>query len=254
MIKHDLKDTVCNTTDVRDKNRILLDAVCAHLSSTPQDYAVFRKCALQIHPFLECLLPSECCLSCVSVEDEKCDISPKDKKKQKEVKTSKSRKRKKHKQEKDEEGTSKSQKLDEECDASYKKRIKKKPMKDKQEEDEEEHERKLKSPKLGVDNGNPVILQSSDLSKVFEKTKSACKKWKAIGRWLGFKKDELSSMVHADGNTRREDFYETMLSLWLDWAPPYHSFPTVQQLSQALYEVNNKKQAFDLNDAYGMSA
>lgn len=58
MIKHDLKDTVCNTTDVRDKNRILLDAVCAHLSSTPQDYAVFRKCALQIHPFLECLLPS----------------------------------------------------------------------------------------------------------------------------------------------------------------------------------------------------
>lgn len=107
---------------------------------------------------------------------------------------------------------------------------------------------------LGVDNGNPVILQSSDLSKVFEKTKSACKKWKAIGRWLGFKKDELSSMVHADGNTRREDFYETMLSLWLDWAPPYHSFPTVQQLSQALYEVNNKKQAFDLNDAYGMSA
>ena len=39
---------------------------------------------------------------------------------------------------------------DEECDASYKKRIKKKPMKDKQEEDEEEHERKLKSPKLGM--------------------------------------------------------------------------------------------------------
>ena len=58
IIERDLKDRVCNTTDVKDKNRILLDAVCAHLSGNPQDYAMFRKCALQTHPLLEYLLPS----------------------------------------------------------------------------------------------------------------------------------------------------------------------------------------------------
>ena len=98
-----------------------------------------------------------------------------------------------------------------------------------------------------------MTLQSSDLSQVFEKTKSACTKWKAIGRRLGFKNEELSSMVHVDGNTTQEDFYVTMLNQWLKWAPPYHSFPAVQQLSQVLNEVNKQKQAFDLNDAYGMS-
>ena len=57
IILYDVKDKVCNTSNVDDKNRCLLDAVCGHLSSTPQEYAVFRNCALQTHPSLECLLP-----------------------------------------------------------------------------------------------------------------------------------------------------------------------------------------------------
>ena len=57
IILNDVKDKVCNISKVDDKNRSLLDAVCGHLSSTPQDYAVFRNCALQTHPSWECLLP-----------------------------------------------------------------------------------------------------------------------------------------------------------------------------------------------------
>ena len=60
-------------------------------------------------------------------------------------------------------------------------------------------------------------------------------------------------MVHEDGNTGQEDYYETMLSRWLNWAPPCHPFPTVQELSKSLYEVKQEKKAFDLNDAYGVS-
>lgn len=98
-----------------------------------------------------------------------------------------------------------------------------------------------------------MLLTKADHYKVFKLTKAASDKWKTIGMALGFEYDELTSIVQEPGNTGLEDYYATMLSQWLDWAPPYHSFPCVQQLSQALYEVKKDKQALDLNKAYDVT-
>ena len=70
---------------------------------------------------------------------------------------------------------------------------------------------------------------------------------------LGFTDKELTSMVHEPGRTGEDDYYSALLGWWLDWAPPNHPSPSIQQLSAALREVGKEKLANDLDMKYGVS-
>ena len=99
----------------------------------------------------------------------------------------------------------------------------------------------------GVDT---IILCDDNHTEVFKMTKKACSKWKGIGRELGFTEEELSTIVREPGQTGEEDYYSAMLMRWLDWAPPNHYLPSVQQLTSALRAVGKERLAFELDVKY----
>ena len=101
---------------------------------------------------------------------------------------------------------------------------------------------------------NNGVLCDSDHSVLRNMTKTACGKWKSIGRELGFTEDELSSIVHEPGQTGEEDYYAAMLRRWLDWAPPNHTLPSIPQLSSALCAVGKERLALDLEEKYCISS
>ena len=65
---------------------------------------------------------------------------------------------------------------------------------------------------------------------------------------LGFTDNELSAIVREPGRTHEEHYYSAMLMRWLDWAPPNHYLPSVQQLSLALREMGKERVAFDVDN------
>eukprot|EP00731_Ephydatia_muelleri_P000478 Em0001g478a len=102
---------------------------------------------------------------------------------------------------------------------------------------------------LGVDHkqdGVTGTLNECEHGNIFQSTKSACDKWRAIGWELGFTTNELDSIVHEPGRNRDEDYYEAMLKRWLDWAPPNHTHPSLQSLQSALRAAGKERQANDL--------
>ena len=100
--------------------------------------------------------------------------------------------------------------------------------------------------------GRSVLCDSSKHTEIFKVTKAAGEKWRAIGMELGFTEDELSSITREAGRTGEEDYYSAVLRRWLDWAPPNHTHPSIEQLSLALRTVGKEKQALDLNMKYGV--
>ena len=97
-----------------------------------------------------------------------------------------------------------------------------------------------------------MILNEDEHTRIFQTTKSASGKWRAIGRELGFTADELDAITHETGRSCEEDYYEAMLRRWLDWAPPNHSHPTIQNLSSSLRAVGKERQAWDLGVNYSI--
>ena len=97
-----------------------------------------------------------------------------------------------------------------------------------------------------------VPCDGNNHTEIFMVTKAASEKWRAIGRELGFTDKQLSSIVHEPGRTGEEDYYSAMLGNWLDWAPPNHPSPSVQQLSAALRTVGKEKLANELDMKYGV--
>ena len=97
-----------------------------------------------------------------------------------------------------------------------------------------------------------VILNEDDHTKIFQTTRSASDKWRAIGRELGFTEGQLDAIVRETGRYGEEDYYVAMLRRWLDWAPPNHSHPTIQSLSSSLRAVGKERQAWDLGVYYSM--
>ena len=95
-----------------------------------------------------------------------------------------------------------------------------------------------------------TILNESDHRKVFDATHSASDKWKAIGWRLGFSEDQLVAIVREPGQHGEEDCYRAMLRKWLDWAPPDHSYPSLQSLISTLCAVGKERQAADLGVMY----
>ncbi|KAL5510296.1 hypothetical protein EMCRGX_G005822 [Ephydatia muelleri] len=106
---------------------------------------------------------------------------------------------------------------------------------------------------IGVDHKQDAItatLNECDHGNIFQSTKSARDKWRAIGWELGFTSDELDSIVREPGRNGDEDYYEAMLKRWLDWAPPNHTPPSLQSLLSVLRAVGKERQANDLATKY----
>ena len=76
-------------------------------------------------------------------------------------------------------------------------------------------------------------LQPGDLDELFRLVSTAHPQWRNIGRALGFKHSELSSIVPRGGLTSQRDYFEEMLGAWLKWAPP-KAHPTTEALVAAL--------------------
>ena len=95
-----------------------------------------------------------------------------------------------------------------------------------------------------------AILNENDHSEIFKTTESACNKWRAIGRNLGFTVDDLDTIVRETGRHEAVDYYEAMLRRWLDWASPNHTPPSLQSLLSALHNAGKSRQANDLEAKY----
>ena len=93
-------------------------------------------------------------------------------------------------------------------------------------------------------------MNEFDHANIFQSTKSACPKWRAIGWELDFTTDELDAIVREPGRNGDEDYYEAMLRRWLDWAPPNHTPPSFQSLLSALRAAGKERQANDLAAKY----
>ena len=95
-----------------------------------------------------------------------------------------------------------------------------------------------------------VILNEDDHGNIFGSTKSACDKWRTVGRELGFTMNKLDSIVREPGRNGDEDYYEAMLMKWLNWAPPNHCYPSLQTLLSALRVAGKERLANDLAAKY----
>ena len=98
-----------------------------------------------------------------------------------------------------------------------------------------------------------VLINSNEHTEIFWATKAASMKWRAIGMELGFTDNQLTSIVHEPGRTGEDDYFSSVLGKWLDWAPPNHPSPSIQQLSAALRAVGKENQAKNLELKYGIA-
>ena len=87
-----------------------------------------------------------------------------------------------------------------------------------------------------------IILTEKDLVILLETLKPATPQWKAIGLALGFLDYELTTIERTpllipEGLT---GYFREMLSQWLKWAPPNHSWPTLEALALALHSCGHE--------------
>ena len=78
--------------------------------------------------------------------------------------------------------------------------------------------------------------------------KAAAAEWKVIGDALGFLDSDLS-IIQRNPILIQEGpmgYFREMLSQWLKWAPPYHSWPTIEALEAALQGIGQENVAFQL--------
>ena len=96
--------------------------------------------------------------------------------------------------------------------------------------------------------GDGIILTEKDLSILLDSLKPATPHWKAVGLALGFLDHELITIEHTtllipEGLT---GYFREMLSQWLKWAPPNHSWPTLEALRPALQSCGQEGLAVQL--------
>ena len=96
--------------------------------------------------------------------------------------------------------------------------------------------------------GRGVILEEEDLAILSDLLKPAAIHWQTIGLALGFLNYELTTIEHNPSLFRIGDtgYFREMLSLWLRWAPPNHSWPTLETLAVALRSSGDEHLAANL--------
>ena len=96
--------------------------------------------------------------------------------------------------------------------------------------------------------GRDVILKEEDLAILLDLLKPAATQWQTIGLALGLPNYELNTIQHTpllipEGPT---GYFREMLSQWLRWAPPNHSWPTLQTLAVVLQSSGDQHLAASL--------
>ena len=96
--------------------------------------------------------------------------------------------------------------------------------------------------------GGDIFLTEEDLSILLDSLKPATPKWRDAGLALGFLDHELATieqkpLLIPEGPT---GYFREMLSQWLKWAPPNHSWPTLEALQPALQESGHEGLAVQL--------
>jgi len=76
--------------------------------------------------------------------------------------------------------------------------------------------------------------------------------WKEVGLALGFLDYELTMierkpMLIPEGDIA---YFRGMMSQWLKWAPPNHSWPTIEALAIALRSSGHEGLAFNLRQLF----
>ena len=96
--------------------------------------------------------------------------------------------------------------------------------------------------------GGDIVLTEEDLAILLDWLKPATPQWKAVGLALGFLDHELTiiertPLLIPEGLT---GYFREMLSQWLKWAPPNHSWPTLKALQPALQSCGHEGLAVQL--------
>ena len=96
--------------------------------------------------------------------------------------------------------------------------------------------------------GGDIVLTEEDLSILSDLLKPATPQWKAVGLALGFLDHELTiiectPLLIPEGLT---GYFRELLSQWLTWPPPNHSWPTLEALQPALQNSGHEGLAVQL--------
>ena len=100
--------------------------------------------------------------------------------------------------------------------------------------------------------GGDIILREENLAILLDTIKPATPQWRDIGLALGFQNYELTTIERTpllipEGLT---GYFREMLSRWLKWAPPNHSWPTLGTLGLALQRSGHEGLAVQLRPMF----
>ena len=101
---------------------------------------------------------------------------------------------------------------------------------------------------LSVEAGMGHLLDPEDVDSLFGIVKGAKAKWRDIGRELGFTLKEMGEIVQKKGISQDQDYFQELLDLWLNWAPPQRPFPCTEDLVDALRHIGQHRLARTLEN------
>ena len=96
------------------------------------------------------------------------------------------------------------------------------------------------------DDGMVHLLDPEDVDSLFAIVQSAKAKWRDIGRELGFTLREMDAIGSKKGISSDQDYFQELLDLWLNWAPPEKPFPCTEDLLSALRHLGQHRLALKL--------
>ena len=92
------------------------------------------------------------------------------------------------------------------------------------------------------------MLDPEDVDSLFGIVKGAKAKWRDIGHELGFTLKEMDEIVQKKGISQDQDYFQELLDLWLNWAPPQRPFPCTEDLLDALRRIQQHRLALKLEN------
>ena len=92
------------------------------------------------------------------------------------------------------------------------------------------------------------MLGPEDVDSLFEVVKGPKSKWRDIGRELGFTLKEMDNIAQKKGISQDQDYFQELLDLWLNWAPPERPFPCTEDLLDALRHIGQHRLALKLEN------
>ena len=91
-----------------------------------------------------------------------------------------------------------------------------------------------------------LALSDEDHEHLFRRVRNASARWRNIGSALGFTHGQLEDIVQTRALHTNEHYMCELLSRWLRWAPPNHSWPCKEDLATALRSVGEERVAYFL--------